>query len=185
MAHRSADERAAQKPSTAVWAIAVLSLLVWLPILPWTQAEQENRWTAERFLQSKDFEGFANFMNSVPESRFPAHWDSPPRIGYGEESPPVEEVFLSLLQNRSPNWIVNRYADKVESTHLLNFWKSRGVELLTDTQLEAIAGVIERSNEPSSIADRLVHSVEVELMRSPLSDSRTKSLRIIYNARSQ
>jgi hypothetical protein len=40
-------------------------------------------------------------MSAHPASAFPPHWDPPPRVGYGEESPHVLDV-MDVLAARDP-----------------------------------------------------------------------------------
>lgn len=99
--------------SRSTWAIISIAFLIWIPILPSTQSEQQLRWEAERLLAENDISGFCDFMNHHPEDEFPPHWDPPPRIGYGEYEPPVHQVVAQLLRSPSPPWLLNRYLDKL------------------------------------------------------------------------
>jgi hypothetical protein len=95
------------------WVLAALSLAVWVPILPFTQAEQRLRSQVEGDLKSgRIAEGLA-VMSAHPQSDFPPQWEPPPRVGYGEKIPPLLDVMEVMLARDAAPWVRAVYVDKL------------------------------------------------------------------------
>jgi hypothetical protein len=108
-----ASTPATAPPGRGVWALAALSLAIWLPILPRTQGEQQLRSRVERDMKAGRIADGLDVMSAHAQSDFPPHWDPPPRIGYGEQSPHVLDVLeLLLARDRAP-WVQALYVDKL------------------------------------------------------------------------
>ena len=106
------------KPSTSKgikWLCAAC-LLVWLPILPFTQTEQYRRFRAENLLQKYQLDEFAEFAKKYRQKDFPPHWDPPPRPGFGQRRPDVKFVLEALKRNNNDNsqWLIKEYERKIE-----------------------------------------------------------------------
>jgi hypothetical protein len=101
-------------PSRGTWALAVGSILVWLPILPWTQSEQLLRWQVERDLHAGRIAEGLELMSRHDQSDFPPGWDPPPRVGYGERNPPLDEVMRVLRGGDYAPWVWAVYTEKVQ-----------------------------------------------------------------------
>jgi hypothetical protein len=98
--------------SRAMWILACLSLAIWLPILPWTQAEQQLRAQVERDMKAGRIAEALDVMNAHTPSDFPPHWEPPPRVGYGERTPRLFEVVNVLLAREIAPWVRTCYLDK-------------------------------------------------------------------------
>ncbi len=95
------------------WGCAIC-LLIWIPILPFTQIEQRLRYRAEKFLNNGELESFASFVKNYKQNDFPPHWDPPPRVGYGHRNPPPLEVAQAVVMDCSEDsyWLVGAYIEK-------------------------------------------------------------------------
>jgi hypothetical protein len=99
--------------SPGLWTLAAASLVVWTAFLPWTQPEQQNRRRVERLMRDgRTGEGVAYMADHV-RSDFPPHWDPPPRIGYGERTPQLLEVFDAIAIQETAKWVTSLYVEKV------------------------------------------------------------------------
>ncbi len=101
------------KVARATWAVVILSLLIWIPILPTTQKEQALRYDADRFIRGGDFGSLVTRLQGVAQAEMPPHWDPPPRTGYGEFSPHVHDVAANLMDSDAPDWLIERYVEKL------------------------------------------------------------------------
>lgn len=140
--------------SRSCWAVAIVSLLVWIPILPLTQPQQHLRWKGEKLLSSRQFDAFAKLMTEHDETEFPAHWDPPPRVGYGERAPSPAEVMVSLQKHNASQWIIDRYIDKMSRR------QPDGIGKVDDLKhfVEAIESM--PADQQQQMADSIEHVVE-------------------------
>jgi hypothetical protein len=53
-------------------------------------------------------------MSAHDRSDFPPHWDPPPRVGYGETSPPVLDVLETVVESDVAVWVQKVYQRKYE-----------------------------------------------------------------------
>ncbi|MDP6446542.1 MAG: hypothetical protein QF805_22310, partial [Pirellulaceae bacterium] len=118
------NEIAIAAVSRSSWGIAIASVLIWIPVLPFTQPEQRLRFLVERDLVAGKLEDALRRMSGHPRSDFPPHWDPPPRPGYGMNTPDLYLVMDSLGadENFRP-WVRDLYCDKF--TNSLNSRKLR------------------------------------------------------------
>jgi len=96
----------------SAWGLAVCALVVWIPILPVTQTEQQLRWRVESDLRAGRIDSALDTMSSHSRSDFPAHWEPPPRVGYGEKKPSLVSV-LTVVYFREPDWVRAAYFEKL------------------------------------------------------------------------
>ena len=161
--------------SPGVWLVCASALLVWIPILPFTQSEQKLRWETEELLHSGEFKKLSKLIAEHQESDFPTHWDPPPRLGYGEDSPNVYEVTLGLISNDAPKWFINRYGHKLYEESI--GWRFTYIQLsdLSDEDLKNYVLVISALENGPEIAKHQVENAKV-LLNNSLTESRKKSL---------
>lgn len=107
----SDDQSASSRVSSTAYALGVLSVLIWIPILPWTQAEQYQRWQAEQMLKSVDYRGLAEWSHRVSEKDLPPHWIPPPRLTYGYADLNTIEQTTYLLQEDLAGWYSKQCLD--------------------------------------------------------------------------
>ena len=107
---------------SSLWALAACAILVWLPILRWTQPEQQLRHRVETEFAERRIEDAIGLMRAHGRDEFPPHWDPPPNVGYGEEGPvPLLDVLeLVTADPTTPMWVQEAYAAKL--TNQLSGW---------------------------------------------------------------
>ena len=98
--------------SRGVWALVALSLLVWVPILPFTQPEQRLRAQVERDLKSGRIAEALDLMSAHEPSDFPPGWEPPPHIGYREHSPHILDVMDALVSREVAPWVQAEFVEK-------------------------------------------------------------------------
>ncbi len=103
--------------SRGMWILAVSSLLIWLPILPWTQREQQLRFQVESTMSGGRIAEALDIMSAHTQSDFPPLWDPPPRfvrIGSATQRPSSEILdVMDQLQTRDyPEWVKDLYVRK-------------------------------------------------------------------------
>lgn len=106
-------------------ALATVAVVAWVPILFFTQPEQINRREANQLLRSGDVaEALARI--SLRDSRdYPPHWNPPPRLGYGENQPPLDAVMTAMRAEWPADWLAELYLSKIRrrlQQNLLPFW---------------------------------------------------------------
>ncbi len=99
--------------SRGLLGLAALSLLIWLPILPWTQAEQQLRSRVEDDMKAGRIADALDLMSAHAAADFPPQWDPPPRVGYGEKTPRFFDVMEVLMAHNCAPWVRASYVDKL------------------------------------------------------------------------
>jgi len=94
-----------------ILVLAAASLLVWLPILPFTQKEQHLRWAVEREMRSGRIDEGLDLMSAHSPGDFPPHWEPPPRVGYRESTPHILDIVEALQRRNDAGWVRSRYID--------------------------------------------------------------------------
>jgi len=100
--------------SKLAWTLALMSLAIWVPVLPRTQREQWLRWRAEKLLFAGSIDGLSKLSHEHSEQEFAPHWDPPPRLGYGETQPELISTTLAIRASSPANWFWKLYLDKLE-----------------------------------------------------------------------
>jgi hypothetical protein len=98
-------------PSRGLLALLAASLLVWVPILPYTQAEQRlrSRFTYELWLGR--YEKAAAILNDHPREAFPPHWTPPPFPVCGRYV--SSEQIIGMLEQPLPGWAFDLYLQRL------------------------------------------------------------------------
>ncbi|MBN9119558.1 MAG: hypothetical protein J0I06_10440 [Planctomycetes bacterium] len=100
-------------PSRGVRVLVACSLLVWVPILPFTQPEQYLRSRVERDLRAGRIAEALDAMSAHGRSDFPPGWEPPPRIGYDEKTPHILDVMEVLVTRDVAPWVRTEFVDKL------------------------------------------------------------------------
>lgn len=153
--------------SLATWGLAMISLLVWIPVLPFTQSEQRLRWHAEQAINSRDFESLSELTRQHAESEFPPHWDPPPRPGYGERKPNAYVVLAALISKDAAPWMIDRYSEKTDTSAS---WHTENLRRFSDEELTQFVDAIAVLPESESIADKYRDQVSFYLSNEDLSE---------------
>ncbi len=131
----------AVKISRGIWSMAIASVLIWIPILPSFQAEQNLRYQIERDLKSKSIDAALSQMSQYKQGDFPPHWDPPPRPGYGLYTPDIDSVMESIAnESKFSPWVRELYVSKYLSRFNSRFFRVRSG---FDTTLEFLERIPE------------------------------------------
>lgn len=101
--------------SRGLWAVAASSMILWVFVLPYTQPEQQLRRKVEVSLRGGKVPAAIALMSEHEPSDFPRHWDPPPRLGYGETTPPLLDVLEVLCRDNPAGWVKVVFIDKLAS----------------------------------------------------------------------
>jgi hypothetical protein len=97
------------------WPLRILafaSLAVWIPILPFTQPEQQIRWRVETAFREGRFRDALNEMSAQERDDFPPQWEPPPRFLKGDRSAMVLDIWKEILSNEPAPWVRQHYLDR-------------------------------------------------------------------------
>jgi hypothetical protein len=115
------------------WLLAVASLLIWLPILPRTQGEQQLRSRVEDDLMAGRIAQALDSMSAQTESDFPPHWSPPPSVGNQQKSPDLLDVMDVIVARDCAPWVQALYLNKFKyylgGPDEIYFIRHRGTEL--------------------------------------------------------
>ncbi len=109
----ASESQPANSVSKASWGIGVALMAVGIALLPIGQPEQQLRRQAERLLRKGELSQAIQYISRFPREDFPAVWDPPPRVGYGEELPSPLDVLREAELNQSPAWLRELYVEKL------------------------------------------------------------------------
>lgn len=119
--------------SRNVWALAVGVNLIWAPVLPVTQGEQQRRWQAEHTLKSGRIAEALDFMSGHSPSDFPPHWDPPPHRVAVEHAPHILSVMEELTRREVAPWVRAIYLEKFRQflgEEYSFFWNREDADLI-------------------------------------------------------
>ena len=103
-----------QPVSRGVWAAAIAFNVLGVALLPTSQYQQRNRYLAEWNLERGFIQEALTQMSELGQDQFPPHWDPPPRPGYGDHHPPLDQVVSEIGSNPDvPRWVRETYAKKL------------------------------------------------------------------------
>jgi hypothetical protein len=103
------------RPDRGLWALAVASVAIWAFVLPVTQPQQQLANRVDRDLKAGRIIEAVRLMAQYERSDFPARWDPPPHVGYGERTPPIIDVMEVILAEQPPAWIATLFTAKFGS----------------------------------------------------------------------
>ena len=107
-------DRTDQPNPIGLLTVAVVALLAFVPLLIVSQPEQMKRRAVEQlFGQGKAPEALAKMSQHQP-SDFPPQWNPPPRLGYREDTPDLNDVRDAMTQHWPAQWVAEVYLDKLE-----------------------------------------------------------------------
>jgi hypothetical protein len=137
--------------SLPIWGLGVVSLAVWLLILPLTQPEQQRRRRVDVLLREGHIEQAIEVMSANEQGDFPPHWDPPPRIGYGETTPELPKVLETLIAVEAKPWVAELYWEKFrdligQGYEYHNYWR-----YLDDAEFDRHLAILEHLPENSPI----------------------------------
>ena len=98
------------------WFLAVMSIVIWLFILPVTQPEQQRRRMAEQLIMARDFPAAFKFMSKHDRASFPPHWSPPPHVAQPNPVPPINDLMTVLIEDSSAEWVRAIFIEKFRNT---------------------------------------------------------------------
>jgi len=109
------EDESPSKPSPYVvcTSVAVLSILIWIPLLDGPQQEQRNRRLFSKAVSNDDFASAIQLLEGKTIDDFPPYWGPPPRYSYNELKPKIETAIFKLIVGDAPDWIVDLYLRKL------------------------------------------------------------------------
>jgi len=113
-------------------ALAILSIVAFIPALIVAQPEQINRRVAERLLHAGEIDEALAMMSERSASVFPPHWDPPPRVAYKEYIPDLDDVRAAMEANWPAEWVSEIYILKIRDRLQSELARWRGAENLSD-----------------------------------------------------
>jgi hypothetical protein len=105
----------------AATILACLSLLFWLPILPFTQREQLLRHRIEDLNDSEDFHGMLKELSSHAQSEYPPLYDPPPPRPYFGYDNRVLAIVEIIADDPPADWVRAVYLRKFARA-LSGYW---------------------------------------------------------------
>ena len=118
-----------------LWALAVLAIVGWLPILPMTQSEQRLRYDVESAMRDDRIAEAVEVMSAHDRGEFPPDWTPPPRLAYENPQPKVQDVLDVIATRGAAPWVREIYLEKLEL--ILNWVDDEEIDRML-TSLERI-----------------------------------------------
>ncbi len=134
----SSHDQTPIRVSRFAYVVGIISLLIWIPILPWTQTEQYQRWSVEDMLQRGDYQGVAGWSRQVNVENLPPHWIPPPRLVYGYASVKTIEQAVEILNEDLSDW----YADQCREVLRENLSGRFDSPKLEKLELSVVSGLV-------------------------------------------
>ena len=167
--------------SRMAWMVGLASLVIWAPILPWTQTEQRLRWKAERMLFSGSIEELCKLTREKSERHFPPHWDPPPRLSYGEKRPALLRTSAAIISYDPADWFWQRYVDKIErSTSGHSFHYS--LQEFDDQEIIGLTKLLQSTDHFQFMSKSIHQTVQLQLDNETLSEERRDLLTKLKDA---
>ena len=174
------EQQARRHVSRSAWTVGIASVLIWLPVLPLTQPEQQLRRTVEKDLRGDRIDRALATMSRHERSDFPPHWDPPPRIGYGEQHPPILEVVEAVLANDATPWVSDMFLSKLSQSVGRGYAARDFFIRLDSEQFDRFLSVLERSPDSSAFIEdhreALSKQTEEHSERTPAQQARVRAL---------
>ena len=96
------------------WILPVLGLIMWLPILPFTQPEQRLAGQVDRHLIKGRLGAAVDLMVAHELEEFPPHFNPRPKLWRHQDTPSAWLVLDEMTDKDVPEWALQLYFDKAE-----------------------------------------------------------------------
>jgi hypothetical protein len=100
-------------PTGGLVLLALTAVLGWAAVLPFTQAEQQQRTRVERAFNEGRYRDALAEMSAHSPSDFPPHWDPPPVLVNAMIPDELLNMLQELLAVNPPEWVRQRYLEKL------------------------------------------------------------------------
>src|SRR5690606_23031267 len=120
-------DAAPRQRSRGLLVLALASILIWAPVLPFTQPEQINRRRAERLLEGGQVAAGLAELSAHTPADYPPHWEPPPRLGFRDPKPGTDAIVAAMQAEWPAPWVADVYLRKVErgmQDGLMPYWPS-------------------------------------------------------------
>ncbi len=94
---------------------AITSVLIWMAVLPFTQAEQHCRYRTDSMMAAGKIGDGLVFMSKHEQSDFPPLWEPLPRPDFREYKPDLTDIMLTMDETNVATWVKNIYKQKFEN----------------------------------------------------------------------
>jgi hypothetical protein len=108
----SSADRPTQPVGWSLRLLAVASLAIWIPILPFTQQEQLVRRRVEIAFREGRFPDALAELSAHHLSDFPPQWEPPPRFLKGDHPAMVLDFYDEILRADAAPWIRQHYLER-------------------------------------------------------------------------
>ena len=98
--------------SRGLLIVASASIVAFAPLLVWAQPEQALRHRVERQLLSGRISDGLAVMSAHEYADFPPDYNPPPRLGYRETKPSMDDVRAAMRENWPAEWVAQAYLHK-------------------------------------------------------------------------
>jgi hypothetical protein len=140
----AAQPLVASHVSAPSWLLGGMLIVFGLVLLPIGQPEQQNRSHVENLLRVGQLDAAAEYATELTRDDFPPVWDPPPRLGYGEEQPPILDVLAAAQEHGAPKWFREIYVNKLAQDPSRMLWDTIHDENeLSATEFERVLSVLE------------------------------------------
>ncbi|MFN7878095.1 MAG: hypothetical protein ACK5PB_22450 [Pirellula sp.] len=166
----SHSEQIPHRVSPSAYAVGIVSLLVWLPVLPWTQAEQFQRWYIEDIFKRGDYREVAEWSRQVKVEDLPPHWIPPPRLVYGYANVKTIDQSVAILNEDLSDWYAEQCREVLRE-NLTGRFDSTALEKLELLTLKGLVSLKDQGKIDEEFVDRLA-----DMAKRSLDDPASKLL---------
>jgi hypothetical protein len=101
----------AGRPRWTLVILAVVSVLIWFPILPFTQPEQQRRRVAEKLYEEGEIGAAIEYMSAYRREAFPPHWTPPGTTVqfYSSDRDRFRTLLNELSDREAAPWVREAY----------------------------------------------------------------------------
>jgi hypothetical protein len=161
-----------RRPSVGLRLLALVSVAAWAFVLPKTQPQQALASRVDRNLKRGRIADALREMAAHEQGDFPARWDPPPQVGFGEAEPPILDVMEAMVDIGASDWVRKLFTEKFARTSyigILLLWPDGSSH---DQEVSRFVGVLLKLPEGPSFAARNQDRLKSALEQPGYSDAR-------------
>jgi hypothetical protein len=167
-----------RRVSIATWLIAGLCPIFGIALLPVGQPQQQRRADVEERLYAGQFDQAIEYVAKLSRDDFPPVWDPPPRLGYGERSPPILPIIEAIDRHRAAAWFRDLYVRKLSQEPQRLLWDAAPHQQHPDQEeLRRAIDAIEKHIPAKSLDSELRWEIEYFADESQIDTGSRKRLR--------
>jgi hypothetical protein len=102
--------------SSGLRRLAWLSLLIWVPVLPFTQREQILKRRVQGYLDAGMYAEAVAEMSKYSQASFPPHWEPLPRVdrAYSRGQDPLLDILEAVVDQPTAPWVREYYQQMLD-----------------------------------------------------------------------